>query len=40
MTDGSLWQRLVGEQGWSDERFAAWLGETWVFLLVRPEHAE
>lgn len=40
MTDGSLWQRLVGERGWSDERFAAWLGEIWVRLLVRPERAE
>lgn len=34
MTDGTLWHRLVDERGWSDERFAAWLGRTWVALLV------
>jgi AcrR family transcriptional regulator len=34
MTDGSLWQRLVVERGWSDERFADWLGRTWVAMLV------
>lgn len=33
--DGALWQRLVAERGWSDERFAQWLGELWVSLLVR-----
>ena len=36
LTDGTLWHRLVNERGWSDERFAGWLGETWVRLLVRP----
>jgi AcrR family transcriptional regulator len=36
LTDGALWHRLVIERGWSDERFAGWLGETWVRLLVRP----
>ncbi len=33
--DGSLWQRLVAECGWSDDRFAQWLGEVWVSALVR-----
>jgi AcrR family transcriptional regulator len=36
LTDGMLWHRLVNERGWSDERFAGWLGETWVRLLVLP----
>lgn len=36
MTDGVLWHRLVVERGWSDERFADWLGRTWVAMLVRP----
>jgi AcrR family transcriptional regulator len=31
--DGALWQRLVAESGWSDERFAAWLGRTWTLAL-------
>jgi len=34
--DGSLWQRLVPESGWSDDSFAEWLGEMWVSVLVRP----
>jgi AcrR family transcriptional regulator len=34
--DGSLWQRLVAESGWPEDRFAAWLGEMWVSVLVRP----
>lgn len=34
MTDGMLWHRLVNERGWTDERFAGWLGQTWVRLLV------
>jgi len=34
MTDGMLWHRLVTERGWSSERFAMWLGELWVRLLV------
>lgn len=37
--DGTLWQRLVTERGWSDERFAAWLGETWTAAFVRPQEA-
>lgn len=35
-TDGMLWHRLVNERGWTDERFADWLGRMWVHLLVRP----
>ena len=35
MTDGMLWHRLVNERGWSNERFADWLGHMWVRLLVR-----
>jgi AcrR family transcriptional regulator len=34
--DGTLWQRLVAESGWSDERFAGWLGRMWVSALVTP----
>jgi hypothetical protein len=34
MTDGVLWHRLVNERGWSNERFAEWLGRLWVDLLV------
>lgn len=37
--DGALWQRLVAENGWSDERFAAWLGRLWMSLLVKPREA-
>lgn len=33
--DGALWQRLVAESGWSDERFAAWLGRLWTSQLVK-----
>lgn len=33
-SDGSLWHRLVQQRGWSDERYAAWLGRLWVSLLV------
>ena len=35
-TDGMLWHRLVRERGWSDERYAAWLGQLWVRLLTEP----
>jgi AcrR family transcriptional regulator len=35
-TDGGLWQRLVAEQGWSDEAYAELLTTTWVAVLVRP----
>ncbi len=33
-TDGVLWQRLVNERGWSDERFQTWLGQMWISALV------
>ena len=36
MTDGMLWHRLVNERGWTNERFADWLGRVWVRLLVQP----
>ena len=36
MTDGMLWHRLVNERGWSNERFAEWLGQMWVRILVKP----
>jgi AcrR family transcriptional regulator len=32
--DGGLWQRLVAETGWPEERFAAWLGRLWTSMLV------
>lgn len=32
--DGSLWHRLVHEAGWSDERFAVFLGDLWVSALT------
>jgi AcrR family transcriptional regulator len=35
-TDGMLWHRLVRERGWSQERYATWLGELWVSVLVGP----
>jgi hypothetical protein len=34
MTDGTLWYRLVQERGWSNERYAEWLGQVWVDRLV------
>lgn len=33
-TDGMLWQRLVAERGWPDEKFAQWLADLWTSLLV------
>jgi AcrR family transcriptional regulator len=33
-TDGSLWQRLVAEQGWTDEQYADLLAQMWVAALV------
>ena len=33
--DGALWQRLVAERGWTDQRFAAWLGGLWTTQFVR-----
>ncbi|GAC1313634.1 MAG: TetR/AcrR family transcriptional regulator [Acidimicrobiales bacterium] len=35
MTDGMLWHQMVHERGWTNERFAAWLGHLWVQVLVR-----
>ena len=35
-TDGILWQRLVGDLGWSDDQFEAWLGMMWTRMLVAP----
>src|SRR5438132_7408384 len=35
MTDGMLWHRLVNERGWTNERFADWLGHSWVDRLVQ-----
>jgi AcrR family transcriptional regulator len=32
--DGTLWRRLVVERGWSDERYADWLGSVWIAQLV------
>lgn len=37
-TDTALWRRLVVERGWTDERFAAWLGRLWARVLVQPDH--
>lgn len=33
-TDGALWHRLVEERGWSDERYATWVGQMWVHMMV------
>ncbi len=33
-TDGTLWHRLVVERGWTDDRYATWLGRMWVSMLV------
>jgi AcrR family transcriptional regulator len=32
--DGALWHRLVEERGWTDERFAGFLGSVWIASLV------
>jgi AcrR family transcriptional regulator len=34
--DGALWQRLVAERGWPDERYAAWLGRLWAQMFSHP----
>jgi AcrR family transcriptional regulator len=34
-TDGVVWHRLVNDRGWSDERFATWIGQMWIRMLVR-----
>lgn len=33
-TDGTLWHQLVEGRGWSDERYAAWLGRLWASALL------
>jgi hypothetical protein len=33
-TDGTLWHRLVVERGWTDDRYATWLGRMWASTLV------
>lgn len=35
--DGTLWTQLVGQRGWSDERFSDWLAAIWISTLVRPQ---
>lgn len=35
MTDGTLWHRFVVERGWTNDRFAEWLGQVWVERLVK-----
>jgi AcrR family transcriptional regulator len=37
MTDGTLWYRLVHERGWSNDRYAEWLGRIWVERLVKAD---
>jgi AcrR family transcriptional regulator len=37
--DGALWHSLVGERGWSDVRFATWLGEMWAAAFVEGARA-
>ncbi|HTI23343.1 MAG TPA: helix-turn-helix domain-containing protein [Kutzneria sp.] len=34
MTDGTLWRTLVVRQGWSDDRYATWLGTLWATTLT------
>ena len=34
--DGALWQRLVAERGWSNQRYSEWLASLWTSLLVKP----
>jgi AcrR family transcriptional regulator len=35
-TDGSLWHNLVATQGWTEDRYATWLGRLWRATLVDP----
>jgi AcrR family transcriptional regulator len=39
MTDGTLWHQFVIERGWTDARYADWLGRMWVAMLVAPARA-
>jgi len=36
LSDGTLWHLLAEERGWTDERFATWLGAMWTEMLVKP----
>jgi len=33
-TDGALWHRLVNGRNWAGSRYAAFLGDLWVAVLV------
>ena len=33
--DGALWQRLVEQRGWSDQRYAIWLTAAWLAMFVQ-----
>jgi AcrR family transcriptional regulator len=33
--DGALWHRLVEERGWTDDRFAEFLGSMWIAAFVQ-----
>jgi AcrR family transcriptional regulator len=35
MTDGLLWHQFVQVRGWTDERYADWVGRVWVAMFVR-----
>ncbi|MFH8252600.1 TetR/AcrR family transcriptional regulator [Microbacterium sp. B2969] len=35
MLDGHLWQRLVIDRGWTEERYAAWLAAEWQRQFLR-----
>jgi AcrR family transcriptional regulator len=35
--DGALWQRLVEQRGWSDQRYATWLTAAWLAMFVRTD---
>lgn len=37
--DGALWSRLVGQRGWTDGQYAAWLAAVWVGSFVRQADA-
>jgi AcrR family transcriptional regulator len=37
--DGVLWQRLVEQRRWSDQRYATWLSGVWQAMLVRTNPA-
>ena len=35
--DGALWQRLVEQRGWSDQRYVTWLTAAWLAMFVRTD---